>query len=279
MDKQAQITNAEAFHKLHDRSRLLLLPNAWDAGSAALLARHGFAAIATTSGGMAWSLGYPDGQQAPLAEVLAATARITRVTDLPVTVDLESGYGETPDAVAAAVRGVIDAGAIGINLEDSLPGHGPLREIDAAAARIHAARNAATDAGVPIMINARVDVWMQPDIADPASGLDEAVRRAQAYLAAGANGIFPIGLLNVDTLAMLVQALDAPINVAATPGGPHLDELARIGVARVSTATRFAALALGAIDGAATRLLRDGDVDGLASDFGYVDAQRMFDRD
>ncbi len=278
MDKQTQIAKAKTFHKLHDRSRLLLLPNAWDAGSAALLARHGFPAIATTSGGMAWSLGYPDGQQAPLAEVLAATARITRVTDLPVTVDLESGYGETPEAVAAAVHGAIDADAIGINLEDSLPGHGPLREIDAAAARIHAARSAATEAGVPIMINARVDVWMQPDMADPASGLDAAIRRAQAYLAAGADGIFPIGLADRSTLIALVQALDAPVNVAATPGGPSLDELARIGVARVSTATRFAALALGAVNAAATRLLHDGGVDCLASDFGYADAQRMFDR-
>lgn len=278
MDKQTQVARAQTFHKLHDRSNLLLLPNAWDAGSAALFSRHGFAAIATTSGGMAWSLGYQDGQQAPLAEVLAATARITRVTDLPVTVDLESGYGETPDEVAAAVRGVIDAGAVGINLEDSLPGHGPLRAIDVAAARIQAARTVAADAGVPIMINARVDVWMQSDVSDPGAGLDEAMRRAQAYLAAGADGIFPIGLDDHDVLAALVKSIDAPVNVAAIPGVPDLQELARIGVARISTATRFATLALGAVDHAVVRMLQDRNIDGLASDFGYGDAQRLFSR-
>ncbi len=276
MEKASQAAKAQAFRKLHDRSNLLLLPNAWDAGSVALFARHGFTAIATTSAGMAWSLGYQDGQHAPLAEVLAATARITRVTDLPVTVDLESGYGETPDAVTGAVRGAIAAGAVGINLEDSLPGHGPLRGIDASAARISAARAAAVNAGIPIVINARVDVWMQPDMSDPAIGLDEAIHRAQAYLAAGADGIFPIGLADRDVLATLVQSIDAPINVAAISGVPSLQELARIGVARVSTATRFATLALGAIDQAVARLLRDRNFDGLASGFTYGDAQRLF---
>lgn len=278
MNLHSQVAKAQTFRKLHDRSKLLLLPNAWDASSAALFARHDFAAIATTSGGMAWSLGYQDGQHAPLAEVLAAIARITRVVDLPVTVDMESGYGETADAVAAAVRGVIDTGAVGINLEDSLPGHGPLRETAAAATRIQAARTAATKAGVPIVINARVDVWMQPGVSDPASGLDEAIRRAHAYLAAGADGIFPIGLLDRNTLASLVQAIDAPVNVAAISGMPDLRELARMRVARVSTATRFATLALGAVDSAAAHLLQDGNIDGLVSGFGYADAQRLFDR-
>ncbi len=276
MDMASQVAKAHVFRNLHDRSNLLLLPNAWDAGSAALFARHGFAAIATTSAGMAWSLGYQDGQQAPLAEVLAATARITRVTDLPVTVDLESGYGETPAAVATTVRGAIAAGAVGINLEDSLPGHGPLRTIDASAARISAARTAADDAGIPVVINARVDVWMRPDLSDPAAGLDDAIRRAQAYLAAGADGIFPIGLADRDVLAALVQSIDAPINVAAISGVPSLQELARIGVARVSTATRFATLALGAVDQAVARLLIDRNFDGLASGFAYRDAQRLF---
>ncbi len=276
MDMTSQVAKAQAFRKLHDRSNLLLLPNAWDAGSAALFARHGFAAIATTSGGMAWSLGYQDGQQAPLAEVLAATARIIRVTDLPVTVDLESGYGQTLAAVAVAVRGAITAGAVGINLEDSFPGHGSLRAIDVSAARIHAARTAAADAGVPIVINARIDIWMQPDIADPAAGLDEAIHRARAYLAAGADVVFPIGLAERDVLATLVQSIDAPINVAAVPGVPSLQELARIGVARVSTATRFATLALGAVDHAVARLLRDRNIDCLASGFTYGDAQRLF---
>lgn len=271
-----QIEKARAFRNMHDRRRILLLPNAWDAGSARLFARRGFAAIATTSGGLAWSLGYGDGELAPLAEVLAAIGRITRVVELPVTVDIETGYGETPDAVAATVRALISAGAVGINIEDGLPGHGPLRPIAAAAARLRAARNAAERSGVPIVINARIDRWMRPDDSDPAARLADAIRRARAYLAAGADCIYPIGLGDRTALAALVQALDAPINVAAAAGMPDLAELARLGIARVSTATQLATLALGAADRAARMMLEAGSFDALAADFTYADAQRLF---
>ncbi|WP_108471108.1 isocitrate lyase/PEP mutase family protein [Rhodanobacter thiooxydans] len=276
MDKQVQIDRAQAFRRMHDRTAILLLPNAWDAGSARLFAQRGFAAIATTSAGMAWSLGYADGEQAPLAEVLAAITRITRVVELPVTADIETGYGETPEAVAATVRAVIAAGAVGINLEDGRPGHGPLRPVEEAAARIRAARGAAEAAGVPIVINARVDNWMQ-HAADPAAPLADAVQRARAYLAAGADGIYPIGLGDRATLAALVQAVAAPVNVAAGPGMPELAELARLGVARVSTATRFATLAMAAVDRAAAALRESGRFDGLAATFTYADAQRLFE--
>ena len=277
MDMQAQIGKAQAFRKMHDRSMLLLLPNAWDAGSARLFARRGFAAIATTSGGMAWSLGYADGEQAPLAEVLAAIARITRVVELPVTADMETGYGETPAAVGATVRAMIAAGAVGINLEDGLHGSGALRASDAAAERIHAARTAAIAAGVPIVINARVDTWMQQDTLDEAERFNETVRRAKAYLAAGADCIYPIGLGDGTMLAALVKAIDAPINVGARPGVPGLAELARLGVARVSTATRFATIALGAADRAARELLESGRFDCLASSLTHPDAQRLYE--
>jgi 2-methylisocitrate lyase-like PEP mutase family enzyme len=273
-----QLDKAQIFRQWHDRSRILLLANAWDAGSAALFARRGFVAIGTTSGGMAWSLGYADGESAPLAEVLAAVARIVRVTDLPVTVDLETGYGDSPADVAHAVRAVIAAGAVGLNLEDGLPGHGPLRAIDESAARVQAARAAAVTSGVPIVINARVDVWMQPDATGTATCLDEAVQRARAYLAAGADCVFPIGLSDTTTLAAFIRAIDAPVNVAAGPTLPELSELARLGVARVSTATRFATLALGAVDSAASELLASGRFEKLASTFTYADAQRLFER-
>ncbi|HEY8328921.1 MAG TPA: isocitrate lyase/phosphoenolpyruvate mutase family protein [Rhodanobacter sp.] len=276
MDMQVQVGKAQAFRRMHDRAAILLLPNAWDAGSARLFARRGFAAVATTSAGVAWSLGYADGEQAPLAEVLAAIARITRVVELPVTADIETGYGETPADVAATVRAVIAAGAVGINLEDGRPGHGPLRPVEEAAVRIRAAREAADAAGVPIVINARVDNWMQHDAAAPAERLADAVQRAQAYLAAGADGIYPIGLDDRGTLAALARAVDAPINVAAGPGMPDLAELARLGVARVSTATRFATLAMAAVDHAAAAMLESGRFDSLVSAFTYADAQQLF---
>lgn len=276
MDRQTQIDRAQAFRGLHDRRRILLLPNAWDAGSARLLAQRGFGAIATTSGGMAWSLGWADGERAPLDEVLAAIARITRAVELPVTADIESGYGATPAEVGATVREVIAAGAVGVNLEDGTPGHGPLRERDEAAARIRAARVAADASGVPIVINARVDLWLRSG-GDPAVHLAEAIERARAYLAAGADVIYPIGLTDGPTLAALVRALDAPINVAAMAGVPPLAELERLGVARVSTATRLATLALGAVDRAARAMLESGRFDALAADFSYADAQRLFE--
>lgn len=278
MDIRTQVGKAQAFRKMHDRSTILLLPNAWDAGSARLFARRGFAAIATTSAGMAWSLGHADGEQAPLGEVLAAIARITRVVDLPVTADIETGYGETPAEVAATVQAVIAAGAVGINLEDSAPGHGALRPCAIAAARIRAARAAATEAGVPIVINARVDSWMQHDEANATERFTDSVQRAHAYLAAGADCIYPIGLSDAVTLAALVQAIDAPVNVAAGPGVPDMAELARIGIARASTATRFATMALAAVDHAAGMLLESGRFDCLASAFTYADVQRLFER-
>jgi 2-methylisocitrate lyase-like PEP mutase family enzyme len=275
MDKQTQIERAARFRALHDRKRILLLPNAWDAGSARVFAELGFPAIATTSAGVAWSLGYPDGEQAPLAEVSAATRRIVRATALPVSADIEAGYGETPEAVGASVRAVIDAGVAGINLEDGVQ-HATLRDADDAARRIAAARAAAHAAGVPIVINARVDVWMVGMGANEAERLDEALRRARAYLAAGADCIYPIGLVDRVTIAALVAALDAPINLGARPGLPDLAELGRLGVARVSTATRLATLALSAARAGADALGRTGRFEALDAPFGYRDMQRLF---
>lgn len=274
MDRQTQIDRAQTFRNMHDRSTILLLPNAWDAGSARLFAQRGFAAIATTSGGVAWSLGHADGEQVPLAEVLAAIARIARVVDVPVTADIEAGYGETPDAVGATVRAVIAAGAVGINLEDSLQS-GALRDGADAAARIHAARSAATATGVPIVINARVDCWMQP-AADEGERFKDAVHRAKAYLAAGADCVYPIGLVDGHALAAFVQAIAAPVNVGARPGVPALAELARLGVARVSTATRLATIALGAVDRAVQAMLESGGFDGLGSSLSHADVQQLF---
>ena len=276
MKQQTQADLAQAFRRMHDRKRVLLLPNCWDAGSARLFVQRGFAAVATTSAGVAWSLGYADGECAPLAEVLAAIARITRVAEVPVTADIETGYGDTPADVTASVKAVIAAGAVGINIEDGMPGHGPLRDAADAASRVRAARVAADASGVPIVINARVDHWMQHGDADPAARLADAVDRAKAYLAAGADCIYPIGLGDLATLRALVGAIEAPINVAAGPGMPDLHELEAIGVARVSTATRFATVAFGAVDHALAGMRASGGFAALASDFSYADAQQLF---
>lgn len=275
MDQQTQIAYARQFRALHDRHHTLLLPNAWDAGSAAMLAALGFPAIATTSGGVAWSLGYADGEHAPFAEVLAAIRRITRAAGVPVTVDFEAGYGDTPAAVATHVRNAIDAGIAGINLEDGVR-HETLRPLDDAAARIAAARQTAEQSKVPIFINARVDTWMVPWHGSDAERIEETVRRASAYLAAGADGIYPIGASDPELLRTLCARIDAPVNVAAHDGLPSLTELAKLGVARVTTATRLPMLAYGAARDAAARLKASGEFTGLTTAFGYGDLQKLF---
>jgi len=212
-----------------------------------------------------------------LAEVAAAVRRIVRVTSVPVTVDFESGYGDSPAAVAAGVRAMIDAGAVGINLEDGIR-HERLRDAGDAALRIAAAREAAHEAGVPIVINARVDTWIVASDAGTEWRVEETLRRARAYLAAGADCIYPIALADAGVIGRLCSALDAPVNVGARAGMPGVTELARLGVARISTATRLATLALSCAREAAQRLRSDGTFGHLEAAFGYPDMQRLFSR-
>lgn len=275
MDKHIQIQRAQRFRALHDRRRVLLLPNAWDAGSARIFAGLGFDAVATTSAGVAWALGYPDGEGTPLDEVLAVVERIVRVTPLPVSVDFEAGYGDSPEAVAANVHRLIETGAVGINLEDGVR-HEYLRDIDDAARRVAAARQAANEAGVPIVINARVDNWMVGGDEDEDTRVAEALRRARAYLEAGADCIYPIGVSNPELIGRLCAAIDAPVNVGVRPGLPDMAELGRLGVARVSAATRLATVAFSAAHDAAKRMRDSGRFDGLDSSLAYGDIQRLF---
>src|ERR1700750_737691 len=207
MNTTAHAPAAEPFRNKHRGPRLLLLPNAWDAMSARVFVAAGFDAIATTSGGVAWSLGYADGEQTPWAEVVAATARIVRAARAPVTADIEAGYGETPDAVMRSVSEITEAGAVGVNLEDGTP-HGPvpIRGAADAADRIRAAREAARAADVPIVINGRTDLYLR-NIGDEASRFDETVERGRAYLAAGADCVYPIGLADPATIGGLVEAV------------------------------------------------------------------------
>jgi hypothetical protein len=192
MDKERQLHLAEDFRARHRAPHLLLLANAWDALSARIVEEAGFDAVATTSGGVNWVLGYADGEAAPWSEVVAATARMARVLRVPLTADIEAGYGGSPAEVAKSVGEIITAGAVGINLEDGTGrADAPMLEIDEAASRIRAARNAAREAAVPIVINARIDIYLK-QIGDPASRFAETVRRAEAYLAAGGRLHLPL---------------------------------------------------------------------------------------
>jgi 2-methylisocitrate lyase-like PEP mutase family enzyme len=275
MNRSEQAQQAELFRNKHRGPRLLLLPNAWDAMSARVFVAAGFDAIATTSGGVAWSLGYADGEQTPWEEVVAATARIVRAARVPVTADIEAGYGETADAVMRSVAEIIGAGAVGVNLEDGTP-HGPvpIRSPHDAADRIRAAREAAKAAAVPIVINGRTDLYLR-NIGDETSRFEETVERGRAYLAAGADCVYPIGLRDPATIGRLVKALGAPIiNVRA--GSPSLAELEALGVVRASTASQVALMAMSLTRQVANDLRATGRFDKLAPAMSQADAQRLF---
>lgn len=277
MNQAEQASKAEAFRALHRGPRLLLLPNAWDAMSARIVASEGFPAIATTSGGVAWALGYPDGEAAPWDEVVAATARIARAVSVPVTADIETGYGDTPEAVARSIGDIIGAGAVGVNLEDGLrSGPAPIRTVDDMVARIRAAREAARAADVPIVINARTDLYLK-NIGDEQSRFDEAVVRARAYFAAGADCFYPITLRDAETIGRLVRALNAPVNIGGVRAGfPNVAELEALGVRRASTATAVPLLVTDAIRTIAGELYETGRFDALKPVISHPEAQQLF---
>jgi 2-methylisocitrate lyase-like PEP mutase family enzyme len=263
---------AENLRSLHDRT--LVLPNAWDAASAALIAQAGAAAIATTSGGVAWSAGKPDGHGLTREEMADLVARIVRVVDVPVTADIEGGYGPSAADVAATVRAVVEAGAVGVNLEDSTAPGGPLFDVGAQVERVRAARDAAAEAGLPeLWINIRTDVYLF-GIGEPEGRLDEVLSRAGAYVGAGADSLFVPGLIDLGTLRTLVEQSPLPVNVMVWPGAPSVAELEAVGVRRISVGTAIAQAAYAVAERAAAELLEKGTYGALEGglDFGAVNS-------
>lgn len=279
MNTSHQRQLAENFRKLHRAPPILLLPNAWDPMSARIFEAAGFPAVATTSGGLAWALGYQDGEKTPWPEVVAATRRIAEAVRVPLTADIETGYGETPDQVARSIAEIIGAGAVGVNLEDGTPNpQQPVRAIEDAAARIHAARKAADAAGVPIVINARVDLYLK-HVGDEASRFSETLRRAEAYLAAGADCIFVFGHIELDVIGRLAVAIKAPVNVVGRAGMPGLKTLEAAGIARVSIASGATLPVMSLIARIADDLRHKGEFDVLKASMTRPEAQKLFARE
>jgi 2-methylisocitrate lyase-like PEP mutase family enzyme len=224
---------AELLRALHKTPPMLVLPNAWDAASARLIEAEGFDAIATTSAGVAAALGYPDGGVVPSNEMIEAVARIVRSVKVPVTADIEHAYAATPDAVADVVLRVIAAGAVGINLEDCMPGAAALEPLALQVDKIRGIAKASTKAGVRIVINARTDGFLR-DFGAPETRLGIAIERGRAFLDAGADCVFVPGVRDAATIGALVTGIGGPINILAVEGSPSIPELAALGVARVS---------------------------------------------
>jgi 2-methylisocitrate lyase-like PEP mutase family enzyme len=256
----SQEQSAAAFRALHGSPPPLVLANVWDVASAVVVAAlPDCRALATSSAGVAAVLGYPDGERIPPFEMLDLVRRIAAAVDLPLTADLEAGYGDA----AATAREAWAAGAVGLNLEDSA---GPAEE--------HAERVRAARAAVPaLVINARTDLYLvgRPDF-------DETVRRARAYLEAGADCVFVPGVTDADTIGRLVEAVPGPLNVLAMPSTPPVAELERLGVARVSVGSGLGRAALAWTRDAAATILATGSFAPLAGAIPFADLGDMLER-
>jgi 2-methylisocitrate lyase-like PEP mutase family enzyme len=258
---------------LHHADEPLVLPNAWDPASAAVIAAAGAKAIATSSAGVAWALGYADGEEIDRDEMIDAVARIGRVVDVPVTADLERGYGD----VGATVSAAIGAGAVGANIEDSTAGRS-LVDADEQASRLRGGREAAVAAGVPsFVLNARTDVFLR-EIDEPAGRLAETKRRAEAYAEAGASCLFVPGLLDLEVLSELATASPIPIAAMARAGGPLIAELGQAGVRRISVGPAISEAVYGLTRRAARELLEAGTYESLDDAIGFPELQALLQR-
>ncbi|MEU6358103.1 isocitrate lyase/PEP mutase family protein [Streptomyces albidoflavus] len=256
------------FRSLHTPSAPLALANAWDAASARVVEAAGAPAVATTSAGVAWALGSVDGDTLDRDRALAALAQVTAAVTVPVTADLEGGYGAGPAEVGATVTRALAAGVAGINLEDGT------RIPADFATRLTAARDAADETGTDLFLNARIDTYLL-GLGAPEHRLTETLTRAHRYVAAGADGIFVPGVTDPATISALAAEIPVPLNVMAGPGVPSVAELGRLGVARVSLGSGVAQAAYGVAGRAARELLAGGTYDALEDAVPYPEMQGL----
>ena len=240
-----QVSKAEAFLRMHLGSEALVLVNAWDAASARIVEECGFPAIATTSAGIAFAHGFPDGQAIDRQLMMKAVGAVVDAVNVPVTADAEAAYGADPESAAQTAREVLTAGAVGMNFEDATgQTERPLAELSLQVERIHAIRGAANEIGIPLVLNARTDVYLL-QVGESATRYDETLRRLTAYRDAGADCAFAPGIRDAQTIGRLVKDMGCPLNVLAVPGAPSIAELSALGVKRVSLGSGPMRTALG----------------------------------
>jgi 2-methylisocitrate lyase-like PEP mutase family enzyme len=275
LDKKKQRAKADAFRAMHRGARILLLPNAWDVASARVIAEAGFGAIATSSAGIAFTLGYPDGQRISRQEMLQVVGRIAAGVQIPVTADVEAGYGDLPEDAARTARAVAEAGAVGMNLEDATgdPQH-PLLDLTLQVERVKAVLEASPE--VPMVLNARTDVYLL-QLEAPEKRYDAALLRLAAFRDAGADCVFVPGVRDSETITRLVKDLRCPINILAGPGFPSVPELQKLGVARVSLGSGPMRATLGLVRRMAEELKRAGTYEALEGAIPHADLNRMME--
>lgn len=279
MSRSEQRAKAERLRELHLHPPLLVLPNAWDVASALAFARHPRCrAIATSSAGVAAVLGYADGELISRAEMLEMVGRIAAAVDLPVTADLEAGYGGSPADAAATAVAAIEAGAVGLNLEDGAPADdASLVPVEAHVAKIEAVREVGEGLGVPLVLNARVDVFIRA-VGAVDERFGETVARANAYRRAGADSLFVPAVVDAETIGSLAKAIEGPLNVLAAPGTPPVQELQRLGVARVSVGSGVHRATMALTAQIADRLLDDGTFEFLEGALPFAESQKLLGR-
>ena len=275
IEHENQAARADAFRAMHRGPKILLLPNAWDVASARIFEEVGISAIATTSAGIAFTLGYPDGEKISRGEMLAVVARIAAAVKVPVTADVEAGYGHRPEDAALTAKGVIEAGAVGMNLEDGTDDpHHPLTDLALQLEKIAAARETAAAQGVPIVLNARTDVYLL-EVGLAEQRYPEVLRRLAAFRDAGADCLFAPGLRDLATIGRLVRELNYPVNILAGPESPSISELERLGVARVSLGSGPMRATLGLARRIAEELKRAGTYRALDGAIPHAELNRL----
>ena len=265
------------FRALHGGPRTLLLPNVWDVASARVIQQAGLPALATTSAGVAFSVGYPDGEKIQRDEMLQMVARIASAVTVPVTADVEAGYGPKPEDAALTAEGVIEAGAVGMNLEDGTENSDhPLADLSLQLEKIAAVRETAKRFGVPLVLNARTDVYLL-SVGAAESRYDETVKRLSAFRDAGAECVFAPGVKDAATIARLVSDLRCPLNILAGPGSSSVSELEQLGVARVSLGSGPMRAALGLIRRMAEELKSTGTYKSIEGAPSHAEVNRLME--
>lgn len=280
MNTQQQ--QAVRFQELHTRNELFILPNAWDAGSARIFEKAGYEAIATTSAGIAYSLGYADGEIITMEELLPVVRQIAKRTTVPLSVDIERGYGTTPEEVTANIRAIIAAGAVGINIEDGYPaaathGESYLEETNTQVAKIKQLAALKDELNIPFVINARTCAYLL-SIGDNSTRLDATIERCNAYVEAGADCIFVPGRLDKETVTALTKNIAAPLNILASPAFNDVQELQKIGVRRISLGSGPVRATYAALMDIANTVYSKHDLSALFShSFSYQKANEFFE--
>jgi 2-methylisocitrate lyase-like PEP mutase family enzyme len=270
-----QAEKAAQLLTLHHGPQILVLANVWDVVSARLVERAGFPAIATSSAAVANSLGYPDGQRIPRQEMLAVVERIAAKVSVPVSADLESGYGTNLEAIGETARAMIEAGAVGLNFEDSTgDASRPLFETAEQVEKIKCLRATGDKLGLHIVINARTDVYLE-EVGEPASRFEHAVQRSNAYRKAGADCLFVPCVDDAETIGRLVKAIDGPINILVRPQSPSIAELEKLGVARASFGSWPMRAAMTAFDRFVRELRERGTRESLETGIPYAEMNKL----